>query len=79
VVPNEQPQLASLGSSNSSPEAAGIFRIFQANADPMTTEPAEPPMATGENADPVPLPRRRPAQDAAVSGLETLTLAASSH
>jgi hypothetical protein len=73
-----EPQLVSLGSRDSSPEAAGIFRVFQANADPVATETAEAPQA-GSHADSVPLPRRRPASDAAVSSLETLTLAASSH
>jgi len=74
-----EPQLASIGSRDSSPESVGIFRIFHANADPVATETAEAPMAAGDNAGPVPLPRRRPTQDAAVSALERLTLAASSH
>ena len=67
-----EPRLISLGTTASSPEAAGIFRVFQANADPVATETAE------ASPEPVPLPRRRPAPDAAVSSLKTLTLAATS-
>ena len=68
-----EPQVASIGPRDSSPEAAGIFRIYHANADPVAT--AEAP-AAGEN---VPLPRRKPTADAAVSARETVTLAAASH
>ena len=71
-----EPQLVLAGSRDASPEASGIFRIFQHNADPAPTETAEAPVA---NAGPVPLPRRRPPPAAAVSDRETLTLAASSH
>ena len=60
----------------SSPEAAGIFRIFQPRADPValnehdgTASPAAPADAAG----PVPLPRRRPMPVAAVP--TTLTAA----
>lgn len=56
----------------SSPEAAGIFRIFRPQADPVSTASAEP-MGEDETS-PVPLPPRRPAL---VSSRETLTLAAS--
>ncbi len=71
------PQLVLVGLHDFTPEAAGIFRIFQPNADPAPREAAELP--TGANGDPVPLPRRRPPLAAAVSARETLTLAASSH
>jgi hypothetical protein len=74
-----EPQMVLAGTRRSSPEAAGIFRLFQPNADPAPTETAEAPAATAANAAPVPLPRRRPPTIAAVSALETLTLAASSH
>lgn len=63
---------------DSSPESAGIFRIFRAHADPVPAQTAEAPVAADESADPVPLPRRRPAPATAVSARETLTLAASS-
>ena len=76
---SSEPQLASIGSSNSSPESAGIFRVFQANADPVATETAAAHMAANGSGYRVPLPRRRPVPDAAVSALETLTLAASSY
>jgi len=73
VAPAAEPQIALVGASDSSPEAAGIFRIFRPQADPISTASAEP---SGEDeAGPVPLPRRRPA--ALVSSRETLTLAAS--
>jgi len=73
TAPSAEPQIALIGESDSSPEAAGIFRIFRPQADPISTASAEP--AGEEEAGPVPLPRRRPA--ALVSSRETLTLAAS--
>jgi hypothetical protein len=72
-------QVAVLGASDSSPEAAGIFRIFQPSADPVAAETAEAPAVTGDSAIRVPLPRRKPASDDAVSALETVTLSAASH
>jgi hypothetical protein len=73
TAPPPEPQIALAGAGDSSPEAAGIFRIFRPQADPISTASAEQP---GEDeAGPVPLPRRRPA--ALVSSRETLTLAAS--
>jgi hypothetical protein len=74
-----EPQTVFAGQRDASPERAGIFRIFRANADPAPAETAETPAAADNNADQVPLPRRRPATDAAISARETLTLAASSH
>lgn len=71
-------QVAAMGASDSSPEAAGIFRIFRASADPVAAEAAEAPVA-GDSAIRVPLPRRKPASDDAVSALETVTLSAASH
>ena len=73
-----EPQIAFIGLRDLSPEAAGIFRIFRANADPVQAETVAVPAGADDNAGPVPLPRRRPAPDAAVSARETLTLAASS-
>ena len=60
-----------LTSASASPEAAGIFRIFRPNADPMPTQ------AQAEPAEDVaaPLPRRRPTP-AGFAGGETLMLAA---
>ena len=71
TAPAAEPQIALVGASDSSPEAAGIFRIFRPNADPMPTQ------AQSEPAEDVaaPLPRRRPAP-AAFAGGETMLLAA---
>jgi len=76
------PQIVLIGDRDPSPEAAGIFRIFKPEADPVAeTEGAAP--APVANTDSVPLPRARPtattANGAAVSERATLTLAASSH
>jgi hypothetical protein len=75
AAPSE-PQVAAIGQRDPSPEAAGIFRIFRANADPAPPESAETPAAADANS--VPLPRRRPAPDEAVSARETLTRTAAS-
>ncbi|MEI9803205.1 MAG: hypothetical protein WDN48_00570 [Pseudolabrys sp.] len=79
VAPGAQPvasePAAVIGMRDPSPEAAGIFRIFQANADPLPTENAA--NTAPSNPEYVPIPRRRPAPDDAVSARETLTLAAS--
>ena len=58
-TPNTEPRMALAGNSDYSPEAAGIFRIFQAHADPAPIDAAGVPAATA--AGPVPLPPRRPA------------------
>jgi hypothetical protein len=82
-APAAPPQLALIGWHDTSPEAAGIFRIFRANADPVaaeTEQAAEPSDAetSPRISGPVPLPRRRPPLAAAVSARETtITLAAS--
>ena len=60
------------GRPHASPEAAGIFRILQPNADPVPNEDA----AAADSASPVPLPPRRPPLATVVSARETLTLAA---
>jgi hypothetical protein len=72
-------QVALIGPRDSSPESAGIFRIFRPQADPVPSQTAEGTSAADESAGSVPLPRRRPAPAAAVSARETVTLAASSH
>jgi hypothetical protein len=74
--PPAEPQVAMAGPQESSPEAAGIFRIFSPRADPVLADNAEA-LADSANAEPVPLPRRRPAAAMVLSERETLTLAAS--
>jgi hypothetical protein len=71
-----EPQVILLGERGPSPEAAGIFRIFRPQADPIPAVSAEAPADTGDNANPVPLPRRRPEPPATISARETLFLAA---
>ena len=73
-TPDSGPRLALAGAPDSSPEAAGIFRIFQAKADPAPADSAEVPVATG----PVPLPPPRPTVAAAISGPDRLALASAS-
>jgi hypothetical protein len=73
-TPDAEHQQVAFGLSNSSPEAAGIYRISQPNADPEPHGQAEPAQA---GVAPVPLPRRRPVTTV-VSARETLMLAASS-
>jgi hypothetical protein len=76
TVAAADPQITPVGLRDPSPEAAGIFRIFRANADPVPVAAEETPAATDKNADTVPVPRRRPAPDAAQSAREIPTLAA---
>ena len=57
--PAAEAQVALAASHESSPEAAGIFRISRPQADPISTDAAE--AASADSAEPVPLPRRRPA------------------
>jgi len=73
-TPDSGPRLALAGAPDSSPEAAGIFRIFQAKADPAPADSAEVPVAAG----PVPLPPPRPTVAAAISGPDRLALASAS-
>ena len=70
-TPDSEPRMALAGAS--SPEAAGIFRIFQPHADPEPNEAAQPAVAI----EPVPLPPRRPQVATLVSSRKTLLLAAS--
>jgi len=65
------PQLVLAGIRDFSPEAAGIFRIFQPNADPVPSQ-AEAP-AEADNT--MPLPRSRPPVETVVSARDTLMLA----
>jgi hypothetical protein len=75
-VAAREPQPILVGERGRSPEAAGIFRIFRPQADPKPAESAQAPVGTGDNADQVPLPRRRPEPPAVISARETLLLAA---
>lgn len=71
-TPDAGPQQVAFGMRNSTPEAAGIYRMSQPNADPAPGETVEPGT--------VPLPPKRPSlAAAAVSARETLMLAASSY
>jgi hypothetical protein len=86
VTPNtpvaaQPPQIAFSGWRDSSPEAAGIFRIFKAHTDPLLAEAAGASARPDEEAHPaiaapVPLPRSRPPIAAAISAREMVTLAA---
>jgi hypothetical protein len=70
-----QPQVAMTNEGNSSPEAAGIFRVSHTQIDPPST--GAPDATSNDGPDgPVPLPSRRPG--ATTSARETLTMAARS-
>jgi hypothetical protein len=69
-----EPQVA-MTAGEASPEAAGIFRISHAPADPASTGAADSAPADGQDF-PVPLPSRRP--DNTTSARDTLTMAAKS-
>ena len=73
-TPDAEPRMVLADARDHTPESAGIFRLFQPNADPVPTETAQPAAA-----GPVPLPPRRPPVATTISARETLTLAASSH
>ena len=73
TAPLSEPQVALVGANDSSPEAAGIFRISRPQADPIST--ADTGYPSEDEMGPVPLPQRRP--PAVVLSRETLTLAAS--
>jgi hypothetical protein len=71
-----EPQVAAADHPESSPEAAGIFRVFQPVADPVQATGTE---ATPDDTDAVPLPRSRPTTTArSFSERESVTLSASS-
>jgi len=71
-----EPQVAMTNPGESSPEAAGIFRMSHAQADPDSTGAAD--AAPDDRQDgPVPLPSRRPGTT--MSARDTLTMAARSH
>lgn len=74
--PPAEAQVATADVHESSPEAAGIFRIFWLQVDPISTGATE--AVDADSAGAVPLPRRRPPMAAALSERETLAFAASS-
>jgi hypothetical protein len=78
----DAPAGQAIGRGDSSPEAFGIFRVFQAQADPaLQADPDVPDgtaMAPDGLAGPVPLPPRRPGARTALSAGDTVTLAAAS-
>ena len=77
--PAAQPSsLALLGGHDFTPEAAGIFRIFHAQADPVPGDRADMPAAVDPASGQVPLPRRRPETTASMPADRTLAVAASS-
>ena len=69
------PQVAMTNQGESSPEAAGIFRVSHTQADPVATGTPDAASDDGQGG-PVPLPSRRPA--ATTSARDTLTMAARS-
>jgi len=75
-----EPQHILVGERGPSPEAAGIFRIFRPQADPVAAVSSEAPAVAGVSANPVsvsvPLPRRRPEPPVAISAREKPLLAA---
>ena len=73
ATPAGEPQLA-FGPDRSSPEAAGIFRIFQPQADPVAGRIAQAPAAPAAEPNAAPA---LPAQPETLSARETLKLAAS--
>ena len=69
--------VALVGDHPTTPEEAGIFRIFKPQPEPKPA--AEPEPTASHQAAAVPLPRSRPDKAVTVSRAETVTLAASSH
>ena len=74
-TPDAAPRLALAATPDSSPEAAGIFRIFQPSADPA---PAAIAIPAGAH-EAVPLPPRRPLEVPVTSAREAATRVAASH
>jgi hypothetical protein len=72
----QEPQFMLVGERGPSPEAAGIFRIFRPQADPIPAVSTQAPAGTDDSTDSVPLPRHRPEPAAVISARETLLLAA---
>ena len=73
ATPAAEPAIA-FGPDQTTPESAGIFRIFRPQADPVSGRTAQAPAMPAANSAPVQAPGVAPKQ--AVSAGETLTLAA---
>jgi hypothetical protein len=72
-TPDAVPQLALMGTQDSTPEAAGIFKISNPTPDPVSGSGTEStPAATDDGT--APLPPRKPNRSAELSTSETLTL-----
>lgn len=71
IAPGATTQIAYVPPDDRSPEAAGIFRIFQPKADPLPADTAGLSGTQAGAADPVPLPPRRPDAAATVSALDS--------
>jgi hypothetical protein len=69
------PQVAFAAPDITTPESAGIFRIFHPKADPVSTHEA-PATVDARASTTVPVPRRRPPPATAFSSGQTMTLAA---
>jgi hypothetical protein len=76
-------QIVLIGDRAPTPEAAGIFRIFRPQADPVAETDGAGPAAPAARTAAVPLPRARPnaapVTGPAVSDRATVTLVAASH
>ena len=78
-TPAAAPQIVLLGQHDTSPEAAGIFRIFKPQADPLPDSESAAAAPVEAKAASVPLPRPRPTAAStapSVSARETATLVA---
>ncbi len=73
-TPDRGPRMALAGNDDSTPEAAGIFRIFRPVTDPAAIDAAATPVSSG----PVPLPPPRPTEAAGL-GPQVRTQVAASH
>ncbi|HTT49468.1 MAG TPA: hypothetical protein VMG39_15875 [Pseudolabrys sp.] len=78
-TPDAAPRMALATSGESSPEAAGIFRIFRPNADPAPVSAGAIPASADGDAARVPLPPRRPPDVPVASAPATPTKLAASH
>jgi hypothetical protein len=73
IGPPAEAQVA-MGPQEATPEAAGIFRITRAQADPINTAQGLAP----DDSEPIPLPSRRPSAPASFSERETQALTTAS-
>jgi hypothetical protein len=73
----QQPQIAFMAPDVSTPESAGIFRLFHPSAEPAPATASASENAAAPGA--VPLPSQRPVPATTVSSGETITLATAQH